>query len=497
MEDRIQKHLTHQPNKNLDLKYLRNKICREHSLRIRKRKSCKKLRSEYDGSTTQTIPNNLCYSKKICKICSKEDFSFIKIIGEGSFGLVYKAKHKAKQKTFAIKQIGGSLSTYQDLLRKIDEVEKLCKFLLNLFSNNNNSPPESNNIVPIYGIWEQNNTVYTVMKYCPSGDLSRFTIQYHQEIKIEPRKKQRRTNRRKRIDNKKATDENTFRNTCTNTNTNIKTKTKTKTEKKTKKEKKTKTEKKTEHQNKGVNKTILSEYQIWKWISDIANGLKLIHGNGYIHLDLKPANLLRCKKNNNILIGDLGLIAPIGGKIISEGDNRYIAPELMGMGVTEEVFAQTSMDVYSFGISIYELAAQITLPNNGSKWDQLRNIKSVDQLSDHILPFNVPRSEQLKLLITKMMLKNPKDRITIDEILQLPQILEITNNQNLTSKKIKNKTKNSSNFVCNVQNFRNKIKNKYKSKKRLNSFDLQKKLFVFDNKENNSKDLLNSLEFFL
>ncbi|KAJ6253890.1 membrane-associated tyrosine- and threonine-specific cdc2-inhibitory kinase [Anaeramoeba flamelloides] len=460
MEDRIQKHLTHQPNKNLDLKYLRNKICREHSLRIRKRKSCKKLRSEYDGSTTQTIPNNLCYSKKICKICSKEDFSFIKKIGEGSFGLVYKAKHKAKQKTFAIKQIGGSLSTYQDLLRKIDEVEKLCKFLLNLFSNNNNSQPKSNNIVPIYGIWEQNNTVYTVMKYCPSGDLSRFTIQYHQEIKIEPRKKQRRTNRRKRIDNKKATDENTFRNTC-------------------------------------VNKTILSEYQIWKWISDIANGLKLIHGNGYIHLDLKPANLLRCKKNNNILIGDLGLIAPIGGKIISEGDNRYIAPELMGMGVTEEVFAQTSMDVYSFGISIYELAAQITLPNNGSKWDQLRNIKSVDQLSDHILPFNVPRSEQLKLLITKMMLKNPKDRITIDEILQLPQILEITNNQNLTSKKIKNKTKNSSNFVCNVQNFRNKIKNKYKSKKRLNSFDLQKKLFVFDNKENNSKDLLNSLEFFL
>ncbi|KAJ3429475.1 membrane-associated tyrosine- and threonine-specific cdc2-inhibitory kinase [Anaeramoeba flamelloides] len=495
MEDRIQKSLTHSPKKKLDLIKLRNKICREHSLRIRKRKSCKKLRSEYEGSTTQTIPNNLCYSKKICKICSKEDFSFIKKIGEGSFGLVYKAKHKAKQKTYAIKKIGGSLSTYQDLLGKIDEVEKLCKFLLNLFSQNKNTRHKSNNIVPIYGIWEQNNTVFTVMKYYPSGDLSRFTIQYHKGVKIESRKKQRRTNRRKRIYNIKATNKSTSRSTTTDidTNTNTSTTTETETNRKTK----TKTKTKTNHQNKGVTKTIISEQQIWKWISDIANGLKLIHGNGYIHLDLKPANLLRCKKNNNILIGDLGLIAPIGGKIVSEGDNRYIAPELMGMGVTEEVFAQTSMDVYSFGISIYELAAQITLPNNGSKWDQLRNIKSID----HILPFNVPRSDQLKLLITKMMLKKPKDRITIDEILKFQKIVKITNDQNSTSKKNKTKnktkTKNSSNFVCNVQNFRNKLKNKYKTKKRLKSFDLQKKLFVFDNKENNSKDLLNSFEYLL
>ncbi|KAJ3432974.1 membrane-associated tyrosine- and threonine-specific cdc2-inhibitory kinase [Anaeramoeba flamelloides] len=489
MEKQVKNCSLHSPRKRMDLDSLSKKLCREHSLRIRKRKSCKKMISDLGDSLTKTKPNNLFYSKRVCKICSKEDFSFLKKIGEGSFGLVYKARHKKKQKTYAIKQMGGSLSTYQDLLRKIDEVGKLCEFLSYLFNNYDSN--KQLNIVPIYGIWEQNSTLYTVMKYYPSGDLSRFTVQYLEGKKTKSRKKQRRTIRRKKSHNQKRIEKKTRTETTLNT-----TKTTKKTETKTKTEMRSKT--KTNHQNKGVIKTIISEDQIWKWIYDIASGLKLIHENGFIHLDLKPANLLFCKKYNKILICDLGLITPVGAKISSEGDNRYSAPELTGMSIIEEVIAQTSMDIYSLGISMYELTAQITLPKDGNEWDQLRNIKSVDQSSNTVLPFNVPRSRGLKSLITKMMLKNPQDRITLDEILQLPQMKKIENNHNLTSKKVSHKKmKMSSSFVCNIKDFRNKIKNKYKTKKSIKSLSVQKKLFVFDNKDNNLQNIDFQFDTFL
>ena len=50
----------------------------------------------------------------------------------------------------------------------------------------------------------------------------------------------------------------------------------------------------------------LDEARIWKICSELASGLSHIHGNGILHLDLKPANIF-IAQSGGLKIGDFGL----------------------------------------------------------------------------------------------------------------------------------------------------------------------------------------------
>jgi len=50
----------------------------------------------------------------------------------------------------------------------------------------------------------------------------------------------------------------------------------------------------------------------------------------------------------------------------TEGDSRYIAPELMGGHFTK------AADIFSLGIAILELSCNLELPPNGLLWQKLR-----------------------------------------------------------------------------------------------------------------------------
>jgi len=51
----------------------------------------------------------------------------------------------------------------------------------------------------------------------------------------------------------------------------------------------------------------------------------------------------------------------------TEGDSRYLAPEVMQGVVT------TKADVFSLGLTILEIACHVDLPKGGTLWHQLRN----------------------------------------------------------------------------------------------------------------------------
>jgi membrane-associated tyrosine/threonine-specific cdc2-inhibitory kinase len=51
----------------------------------------------------------------------------------------------------------------------------------------------------------------------------------------------------------------------------------------------------------------------------------------------------------------------------TEGDSRYLAPEVM-QGV-----ASTKADVFSLGLTILEISCNVDLPKGGNLWHQLRN----------------------------------------------------------------------------------------------------------------------------
>lgn len=96
--------------------------------------------------------------------------------------------------------------------------------------------------------------------------------------------------------------------------------------------------------------------------------MKHIHDSGFIHLDLKPANVL-ITFEGVLKIADFGMATrwPAAVGIEGEGDREYIGPEIL-MGHYDK-----PADVFALGLIMFETAGNVELPDNGLSWQKLRN----------------------------------------------------------------------------------------------------------------------------
>ncbi|KKK22115.1 hypothetical protein AOCH_006722 [Aspergillus ochraceoroseus] len=115
-------------------------------------------------------------------------------------------------------------------------------------------------------------------------------------------------------------------------------------------------------------KARLDDFRIWKILLELSMGLKQIHDSGFIHLDLKPANIL-ITFEGVLKIADFGMAArwPAEDGIEGEGDREYIGPEIL-MGRYDK-----PADIFSLGLIMFEIAGNVELPDNGLSWQKLRN----------------------------------------------------------------------------------------------------------------------------
>jgi serine/threonine protein kinase len=148
----------------------------------------------------------------------------------------------------------------------------------------------------------------------------------------------------------------------------------------------------------------LPEAEIWRLLTDIGRGLRLIHSYNCVHMDLSPNNILvsDCYK-----LSDFGHMLEDGAEVVEEGDEAYLAPEVMSGGV-----ACAASDIFSLGLICFELATSVVLPRYGSLWSSLRH--------GHLPLEKAEISEGLKSVIARMTHYSPDQRITSSELAELP-----------------------------------------------------------------------------
>ena len=235
------------------------------------------------------------------------------------------------------------------------------------------------------------------------------------------------------------------------------------------------------------------EIDLWKISSEILSGLEYLHSQKIIHRDIKCLNLF-ITKDRHIKIGDLGVSTITSGidnlHYTRVGTPLYISPEL----VKQKPYDYKT-DIWSFGCSLYHLAS-LEPPFTGGNLIVLGNniVKGVPKS----LPYQY--SNELRAFIDKMLEKNPENRPSAKEALEMiPK--EIKEKISVNGEKfcIKSKRPFSSAMnkviavnkdeIRNLFGYNNNIKLKNKNKKDIiNSSNRNEN--CISNKDNNAKNNL-------
>ena len=137
---------------------------------------------------------------------------------------------------------------------------------------------------------------------------------------------------------------------------------------------------------------------------DVASGLQHAHELGVLHRDIKPSNLL-LDAAGKVWITDFGLARLPGdvsvtctGEVL--GSARYMSPE---QASGRKAFVDHRTDVYSLGITLYELAALRPAFATESRAHFLQQVQHVDPILPRRLNPQLPL--HLQAIICRAMRK--------------------------------------------------------------------------------------------
>ena len=159
-----------------------------------------------------------------------------------------------------------------------------------------------------------------------------------------------------------------------------------------------------------VKNKYLSEEESAFFYYQLINGLEYIHSLGIVHRDLKPENLL-LTKDHILKIIDFGL-----SNYFKEGQSRYLytpcgspcyaSPEM----VTGNSYDGIMIDVWSTGIILFAMLCGY-LP-----FEDKNNEKLFKKIAECKIEYPEYISEEARDLMKQIIVPNPKERITINDI---------------------------------------------------------------------------------
>lgn len=169
------------------------------------------------------------------------------------------------------------------------------------------------------------------------------------------------------------------------------------------------------------NNDPLSKHDIQTIFGQLIISVDFLHSHNIIHRDLKCENVL-IDQNKNIRLIDLNFSCQ-NGYLHSTicGSPGYVAPEM----IKNELYGD-SVDIWSLGIILYAITFGRLPFENNNVYELFNTII----LKEPPYPQKSDIDENLLDLIKKMLVKNPKDRITIDEIKKHPFFTDGSNEKN-------------------------------------------------------------------
>jgi wee1-like protein kinase len=154
----------------------------------------------------------------------------------------------------------------------------------------------------------------------------------------------------------------------------------------------------------------LSTERRYKLLRELCLALAFIHRNNMVHLDIKPENIFI--KNDQYKLGDFGLVIKATcDQDVEEGDSRYMSMELLSGDRTD----LTKSDIFSLGVTMYEICRREPLPMNGQEWQDLR--------AGQLLAFPEDTEPDLAALIVEMMHPSSQLRPAATDLLSRPKLL--------------------------------------------------------------------------
>ncbi|KAK6340710.1 hypothetical protein TWF696_009034 [Orbilia brochopaga] len=172
-----------------------------------------------------------------------------------------------------------------------------------------------------------------------------------------------------------------------------------------------------------IEKGKLSEEETRKLFSQLLSGLKYLHERNIVHRDIKPENILLTDKNLTCKLADFGLAKIIGEDSFTTslcGTPSYVAPEIL-MPSRNRKYTK-AVDMWSLGVVLY-----ICLCGFPPFSDELAPPNLRDQIKegrfDYPSPYWDSVGDAALDLIDRMLTVDPEERITVEEALEHPWVL--------------------------------------------------------------------------
>lgn len=170
-----------------------------------------------------------------------------------------------------------------------------------------------------------------------------------------------------------------------------------------------------------AEKESLTEEEATQFLKQILDGVQYLHSKRIAHFDLKPENIMLLDKNvpnPRIKLIDFGIAHQI--KAGNEFKNIFGTPEFVAPEIVNYEPLGLEADMWSIGVITYILLSGASPFLGETKQETLTNISAVNYDFDE--EYFSSTSELAKDFIRRLLVKDPKKRMTIDDSLEHPWI---------------------------------------------------------------------------